>query len=129
MASKVVDMTEEVEGAAAVHRLQPQMPKTCYRCGWSGHSPTECRFKEAKCFACKKVGHLSQVCTSKGQGKKSSRIMKAQPKPQIHIRWNEQRMTKKHIFRAKKHIPCKQTQSSSLDDTSENKWEMLDNGD
>ena len=41
MASKVVDTTEEAEGAAVVHRMQPQMPKTCYRCGWSGHSPTE----------------------------------------------------------------------------------------
>ena len=79
MASKVVDTTEEGEGAAAVLRMQPKMPKTCYRCGWSGHSPTERKFKEARC---KKVGHLSQVCRSKEQGKKSSRIMKAQPKPQ-----------------------------------------------
>ena len=78
MASKVVDTTEEAEG---VHRMQPQLPKTCYRCGWSGHSPTERRFKEAKFFACKKVGHLSQVCRSKRQSKKSSRIMKTQPKP------------------------------------------------
>ena len=81
MASKVIDTTEEAEGAAAVDRMQPQMPKTCYNCGWSGHSPTECRFKEAKCFACKKVGHLSPVCRSKGQGKKSSRIIRTQPKP------------------------------------------------
>ena len=80
MASKVVDKTEEAGGEAAVHRMQPQMPRTCYRCGQSGLSPTKCRFKEAKCFACKKVGHLSQVCRSKGQGKKSSRIMKTQPK-------------------------------------------------
>ena len=82
MASKVVDTTEEAEGAAAVHRMQLQMPKTCYRCGRSEHSPTECRFKEAKCLAYKKVAHLSQVCRSKGQGKKASRIMKTQPKLQ-----------------------------------------------
>ena len=63
---------QEAEGTVVVHRMQSQMPKTCYRCRWSGHSPTECRFKEAKCFACKKVGHLSQLCRSKGQGKKSS---------------------------------------------------------
>ena len=31
MVSKVVDKTEEEEGAAAVRRMQPQMPKTCYR--------------------------------------------------------------------------------------------------
>ena len=97
MASKVVDTTEEAEGTAAVHRMQPQMPKTCYRCGRSGHSSTECRFKEAKCFACKKVGNLSQVCTSKEQGKKASRIMKTQPNCKPHITWNRQRMTKKNL--------------------------------
>ena len=84
--------------------MQPQMLKTCYRRGWSGHSPTECKFKEAKCFACKKVGHLSHACRSKGQGKKSSRIMKAQPKPQTTHQvdreedYEEESLELKHIY-------------------------------
>ena len=38
---------------------------TCYRCGKTGHSPRQCRHKEAKCFECGKIGHLRSVCRSK----------------------------------------------------------------
>ena len=34
---------------------------TCYRCGKTGHSPRQCRHKEAKCFKCGKIGHLRSV--------------------------------------------------------------------
>ena len=41
----------------------PRMP--CYRCGGVGHSPTQCRFKDAVCHACKKRGHIVKACRSK----------------------------------------------------------------
>ena len=40
-----------------------QMP--CYRCGGDGHSPAQCRFKDAVCHACKKRGHIVRACRSK----------------------------------------------------------------
>ena len=37
----------------------------CYRCGKSGHHPTNCKFKNATCYSCQKTGHLASVCLSK----------------------------------------------------------------
>lgn len=36
----------------------------CYRCG-GNHFTLQCQFIEAACRACKKKGHLAQVCCSK----------------------------------------------------------------
>ncbi len=44
--------------------------KPCYRCTGKGHTPEECRFKEAECRACKKKGHIAKACTSPPEGKK-----------------------------------------------------------
>ena len=41
----------------------PHMP--CYRCGGVGHSPTQRKFKDAVCHACKNRGHIVKVCRSK----------------------------------------------------------------
>ncbi|KAL9982685.1 hypothetical protein ACROYT_G004758 [Oculina patagonica] len=40
----------------------------CYRCG-GNHYPKSCHFKDAKCYACGKLGHLSRVCQNKKKGK------------------------------------------------------------
>ena len=40
----------------------------CYRCG-GNHYPKSCHFKDAKCYACGKLGHLSRVCQDKKKGK------------------------------------------------------------
>ena len=34
------------------------------------HAPSECRFKDAKCHACGKVGHISRACKSKQANRK-----------------------------------------------------------
>ena len=36
--------------------------KTCYRCNRGGHSPQDCKWKEAICHKCDKKGHISPAC-------------------------------------------------------------------
>lgn len=43
----------------------------CYRCG-DGHTADSCRFKEAVCHYCKKVGHIARVCRRRKQDKDRS---------------------------------------------------------
>ncbi|XP_077866425.1 uncharacterized protein LOC144354629, partial [Saccoglossus kowalevskii] len=49
-------------------RLPTTSSKPCYRCGRKGHTPQQCRFKDAECH-CKKKGHIQKVCRSKGTSK------------------------------------------------------------
>ena len=56
----------------------------CYRCGKSGHHPTNCKFRNARCYLCQKIGHLASVCQSKKPTTKSERppaLSKAQEAP------------------------------------------------
>ena len=39
--------------------------KKCYRCGDKRHRATDCKYKEAKCNFCEKIGHLEAVCVKK----------------------------------------------------------------
>ncbi len=57
-------------GANEGHQQEP--PKlTCYRCG-GPHLAPKCKFKEAECRYCKKMGHLARVCRAKAKGKQPS---------------------------------------------------------
>ncbi len=60
-----------------VHQLQTSYPARntegkrrephsggCYRCGGTGHKPSDCRFKEVTCNSCRKKGHIARVCRS-----------------------------------------------------------------
>ena len=38
--------------------------RNCYRCGRSNHTPANCKFKDARCLKCKKIGHIAPVCQS-----------------------------------------------------------------
>lgn len=44
--------------------------KKCTRCGWKTHDASTCKFKDATCHTCSKIGHLSSVCRSKENNKK-----------------------------------------------------------
>ena len=53
-------------------RIGPQRNKpkaetkgVCGRCGNKGHKSGECRYKDAQCHKCHKVGHLAKVCGSR----------------------------------------------------------------
>ena len=37
----------------------------CYRCGFSNHLHTNCKYKDYKCNKCSKVGHLASVCRTR----------------------------------------------------------------
>ena len=39
---------------------------TCYRCGKSNHTTSQCRYKDVDCLKCGKRCHLKAVCRSKG---------------------------------------------------------------
>ncbi|KAK3089020.1 hypothetical protein FSP39_000173 [Pinctada imbricata] len=49
--------------------------KECYRCG-GNHFANKCRFRDAECHNCKKVGHLSKKCPNKEENPKPRRKQK-----------------------------------------------------
>ena len=72
-----------------VHRVQdkpvtkPGQPRNpaehtakCYRCGGK-HNSSECRFKEATCRVCGKVGHIERACRSRDKKQGASFKKKA----------------------------------------------------
>ena len=46
---------------------KPSQTSKCSPCDGK-HNSSECRFKDAKCHACGKVGHVSRACRSKKKG-------------------------------------------------------------
>ena len=38
--------------------------KSCYRCGGTGHTPNNCKFRNATCRRCQKKGRIARVCRS-----------------------------------------------------------------
>ena len=49
----------ELEDHSETHRFHSAKLQ-CYRCGKPYHSAADCRFKDATCHVCKKVGHIWQ---------------------------------------------------------------------
>ena len=39
---------------------------TCYSCGKSNHTASQCRYKDVDCLKCGKSSHLKAVCCCKG---------------------------------------------------------------
>jgi transposase InsO family protein len=71
----------------------------CYRCGKETHKPTDCRFKNATCNFCKKIGHIENACMikAKSPNKKSVKAISQElvnevvgnddaiPKMEVHV--------------------------------------------
>lgn len=39
----------------------------CKHCGWKTHQPSSCKYKEVICRACKKKGHMANICRNKNK--------------------------------------------------------------
>ena len=57
-------------------RLSPQSTprQPCYRCGETSHFQMNCRFRNSKCAACDKLGHIAKVCRSKQKPNRQSQV-------------------------------------------------------
>ena len=66
------NVIHKVEDTANKDPMGPTPVSKCSRCD-GRHSATDCRFKEAKCHACGKVGHISRACRSKGKVKQEGK--------------------------------------------------------
>ena len=79
---RALEIAQSSETAAQnVQALQGQLPvqpgtvthdigkltgtRTCFCCGKGSHPPAKCKFKEAKCHQCGKVGHIKPVYRSR----------------------------------------------------------------
>ena len=61
------NQAQELKGAEPiVHRVESSPPK-CDRCGGTNHKESNCKFKQAVCFKCKKRGHIKRACRSRGR--------------------------------------------------------------
>ena len=63
------DSSETTVHKVLIQALPRTERRTCYYCGKAGHSPNECRFKDAYCHACGKKGRIAPVCKSAHSGK------------------------------------------------------------
>ena len=47
------------------HKVHIKQEKRCYCSSKSGHTPDECKFKNAQCYGCGKNRHIKEACGSK----------------------------------------------------------------
>ena len=70
LANQMVKEDVKSESSATVHRVDnssqrnhQNLKQECGRCGGK-HDPQQCKFLQAKCFLCKKRGHIARKCRS-----------------------------------------------------------------
>ena len=62
-------------------RRNPTARRPCHRCGKSNHEASQCRFIDAVCRKCNKVGHIAPVCYSKKKSQSAQPGHNPQPRP------------------------------------------------
>ena len=80
-AKDAVEFQQQNKQESSVHKVATRhhaASTTCYRCGRTGHSPNQCRFKDATCHGCNKKGHIRPACRSQHDQQPS----RGPPKPQ-----------------------------------------------
>ena len=68
------------------------------------HTPSECRFKDAKCHACGKVGHISRACKSKYKSKQANCKQRTNPKNTKYLSEERGKVLMHNMLNH--HIPC-----------------------
>ena len=63
-ATKRTKELKDGQNSSILKVAEPPPGKRCGRCGRGYHGPNECKFKNAKCHKCGKVGHIAPVCKS-----------------------------------------------------------------
>ena len=77
-------MKQSKADMSATSEVGVKVVKTeCYRCGRGGHSPQQCRFKDAICNRCNKKGHIKAVC----KGKRENAKQQSKPHRPRQTRW------------------------------------------
>ena len=62
-------------------RSKDATPVLCHRCG-GGHSPKDCRFREAECRVCKNKGHIARACRSRKRVRSTHKVTQDQAESQ-----------------------------------------------
>lgn len=70
--------------AQAVMAVQTPGPR-CGRCGRRNHDQSECKFRNATCHKCWKVGHIAPMCKSKASPQRPVSAVQSKPKPTNYV--------------------------------------------
>ena len=97
-------------GAKGDERCDESYPKQreCYRCNGKQHLAVECRFKDAKCHACGKIGHINKAFRTR---RREVGVRAKEKTPKLEPRGS--RVHRSHTVkdkvrqRLKKPIPCR----------------------
>ncbi|XP_037931459.1 uncharacterized protein K02A2.6-like [Teleopsis dalmanni] len=68
-------LVNEITSHAKNRAQKEKSKKKCFRRGGS-HRRSDCKFREAVCFVCNKVGHIAKVCLSNINNKANTRKLK-----------------------------------------------------
>ena len=72
------------------HSQKPSVFQSCHCCGRSNHKPADCKFKNAQCHSCRKMGHIAPVCQSKPLKPKEEHVEHHSTKKTHYLQGNEQ---------------------------------------
>lgn len=83
--------SQKAKELKGTHRDQPVMAvqtpvPRCGRCGRGNHDKSECKFRNATCHKCWKVGHIAPMCRSKASHQRPvSATNRSKPKPANYV--------------------------------------------
>ena len=95
--SASVQFMETMRGSQETSAFK-EMGQECYRCKGTKHNAANCKFKQEKCHACGKVGHIARACrntNTQNQGSRGSEDGRGEKKRGFHHRSHNMQETLK----------------------------------